>query len=47
MRLLTGTYSINISTESSDGYEMYDNWEFIPADAADELDFSGSDSGCV
>ena len=47
MRLLTGTYSINISTASSDGYEMYDNWEFIPADAADELDFSGSEGGCV
>jgi len=47
MRLLTGTYSINISTASSDGYEMYDNWEFIPADAADELDFSGPEGGCV
>jgi hypothetical protein len=47
MRLLAGTYSINVSTESGDGYEHYNDWEFIPADEADELDFNDSAGGCV
>jgi hypothetical protein len=40
MRLLAGTYSINVSTQSGDGPEYFDNWEYVPADAADELDFN-------
>jgi hypothetical protein len=47
MRLLAGTYSINISTESGDGYGNYDDWEFVPEDEADELDFNDSAGGCV
>lgn len=47
MRLLAGTYSINVSTKMGDGYEHYDDWEFIPADEADELDFNDSAGGCV
>lgn len=48
MRLLTGTYSINISTEASDGFDEYfDEWVFVPADEADEFDFNDSDAGCV
>ena len=45
--LLTGTYSINLSTEPGDGYEYYDDWEFVPADEADEWDFNDSAGGCV
>ncbi len=47
MRLLAGTYSINISTPSSDGYEFSGDWEFVPADEADELDFNDSVLDCV
>lgn len=47
MRLPVGTYSINISTEFSDGYETYDNWEYVPTGAADELDFNDPAGGCV
>jgi hypothetical protein len=46
MRLLAGTYSINLSTESNGPFE-YDDWEWVPADGADELDFSDSAGGCV
>lgn len=47
LRLMAGTYSINISTDSSDGYEYYDDWEFVPADRTDELDFNNPAGGCV
>jgi hypothetical protein len=47
MTLLAGTYSINVSTGSGDGYEYSDDWEFVPADEADELDFNGPAGGCV
>jgi hypothetical protein len=47
IRLLTGTYSINLSTEPGDGYEHYDDWEFVPADEADEWDFDDSGGGCA
>ena len=46
MRLLAGTYSISVSTQSGDGPEYFDNWEYVPADAADELDFDDL-LGCV
>ena len=47
IRLPAGTYSIDISTESSDGYETYDNWEYVPTGTADELDFNDPGGGCV
>jgi hypothetical protein len=47
MRLLAGTYSINISTDNSDGHENFDDWEFVPADGADELDFNDPPGDCV
>ena len=46
MRLPTGTYSINVSTQSGDGPEAFDDWEYIPADEPDELDFNDA-GGCV
>jgi hypothetical protein len=44
MRLLAGTYSINVSPESGDGPNVGDDWEYVPADGADEQDFTGPDS---
>jgi hypothetical protein len=46
MRLPTGTYSINVSTQSGYGPEYSDNWECVPTDAADELDLNDL-LGCV
>lgn len=43
MRLPAGTYSINVSTASSG---LSDDWEYVPADGADELDFNDS-GGCA
>ena len=40
MRLLAGTYSINVSPQSGDGPNFGDDWEYVPADAADEQDFN-------
>jgi hypothetical protein len=47
IRLLTGTYSITLSTEPGDGYEYYDDWEYVPADEADEWDLDDSGAGCA
>ena len=46
MRLPTGTYSINVSTQSGYGPEYSDNWEYVPTDAAGELDLNDL-LGCV
>jgi hypothetical protein len=46
MRLPAGTYSINLSTDQSDGYTNYDDWLYIPAGQADEMDFNDS-GGCA
>jgi hypothetical protein len=46
MRLLTGTYSINVSTQSYYGNQYSDDWEFVPSDKPEEMDFDNSD-GCV
>jgi hypothetical protein len=51
IKLLTGTYSINLSTELGeryvDDYEYFDDWEYVPAGEADEWDFNDSGGGCA
>ncbi len=44
MRLLAGTYSINVSPQSGDGPNVADDWEYVPAGGADEQDFNEPDS---
>jgi hypothetical protein len=46
IRLPTGTYSIDVSTDPGD-LTSSDDWEYVPAAGADELDFNDSDLNCV
>jgi hypothetical protein len=47
MRLLAGTYSINISDGPGADYEYSEDWEFVPSGGADGFDFNGSAGRCV